>query len=40
MGFERRATIVFQAEDASVAVVRVFCGGQDFETAFEGGSAP
>ena len=40
IGFERRATIVFQVEDASVAVVRVFYGGQDFEAAFEGGSTP
>ena len=33
MGFERRATIVFQVEANSVAVVRVFYGGQDFERA-------
>ncbi len=35
VGFERRATIVFQVEDHSVAVVRVFYVGQDTEGAFE-----
>lgn len=33
MGFERRATIVFQVADDRVAIIRVFYGGQDFERA-------
>jgi toxin ParE1/3/4 len=33
MGFERRATIVFQVLAAEVVIVRVFYGGQDFERA-------
>jgi toxin ParE1/3/4 len=36
MGFERRATIVFQVADAEVLIVRVFYGGQDFEHALRG----
>lgn len=31
MGFERRATIVFQVRKADVVIVRIFYGGQDFE---------
>ena len=33
MGFERRATIVFQVKRTEVVIVRVFYGGQDFEDA-------
>jgi toxin ParE1/3/4 len=33
MGFERRATIVFQVMAAEVVIVRIFYGGQDFERA-------
>jgi len=33
MGFERRATIVFQVTRADVVIVRIFYGGQDFERA-------
>lgn len=31
IGFERRATIVFQVNKAEVVIVRIFYGGQDFE---------
>jgi len=34
MGFERRATIVFQVTTAEVTIVRIFYGGQDYERAF------
>jgi toxin ParE1/3/4 len=33
MGFERRATIVFQVKRSEVVVIRVFYGGQDYERA-------
>ncbi|MFI5011125.1 MAG: type II toxin-antitoxin system RelE/ParE family toxin [Hyphomicrobiales bacterium] len=33
MGFERRATIVFQVKKAEVVIVRIFYGGQDYERA-------
>jgi toxin ParE1/3/4 len=33
MGFERRATIVFQVSRSEVVFIRVFYGGQDFERA-------
>jgi toxin ParE1/3/4 len=33
MGFERRATIVFQVRKTYVVIVRVFYGGQDYERA-------
>ena len=33
LGFERRATIVFQVKRTEVVIVRVFHGGQDFERA-------
>ena len=33
MGFERRATIVFQVRKSEVVIVRIFYGGQDFERA-------
>jgi toxin ParE1/3/4 len=33
MGFERRATIVFQVKKAQVVIVRIFYGGQDYEHA-------
>lgn len=36
IGFERRATIAFQATKAEVVVVRIFYGGQDFERALHG----
>lgn len=38
MGFERRATIVFQVTGGEVVVVRIFHGGQDFERALRGES--
>jgi toxin ParE1/3/4 len=31
MGFERRATIVFQVMKAEVVIVRIFHGGRDYE---------
>ena len=31
MGFERRATIVFQVIRTEVVIVRIFYGGQDYE---------
>ena len=31
MGFERRATIVFQVMEREVIIVRIFCGGRDYE---------
>lgn len=33
MGFERRATIVFQVKSSEVVIVRIFYGGQDDERA-------
>jgi len=36
MGFERRATIVFQVRKAEVVIVRIFYGGQEFERALRG----
>ncbi len=33
LGFERRATIVFQVRKAEVVIVRIFYGGQDYEPA-------
>src|SRR6266404_5665374 len=33
IGFERRATIVFQVTEDEVIIVRVFYGGQDYEAA-------
>lgn len=33
MGFERRATIVFQVRKTDVVIVRIFYGGQDYERA-------
>ena len=33
IGFERRATIVFQVLEDEVIIVRVFYGGQDYEAA-------
>jgi toxin ParE1/3/4 len=36
MGFERRATIVFQVKRAEVVIVRIFYGGQDYERALRG----
>jgi toxin ParE1/3/4 len=37
MGFERRATIVFQVMKGEVVIVRIFHGGQDYERALWGG---
>ncbi len=31
IGFERRATIVFQMKRSEVVIVRIFYGGQDYE---------
>ena len=36
MGFERRATIVFQVKKAEVVIVRIFYGRQDYERALRG----
>lgn len=36
MGFERRATIVFEIRKTEVVIVRIFYGGQDYERAFRG----
>jgi plasmid stabilization system protein ParE len=36
IGFERRATIVFQVKRAEVVIVRIFHGGRDFERALRG----
>jgi toxin ParE1/3/4 len=33
MGFERRATIVFQVRKSEVVIIRVLYGGQDYERA-------
>ena len=33
MGFERRATIVFQVRKSEVVIIRIFHGGQDYERA-------
>jgi toxin ParE1/3/4 len=38
LGFERRATIVFQVQRAAVVIVRIFYGGQDYERRLEGQS--
>ena len=39
MGFERRATIIFQVTEHEVVIVRVFYGGQDYEIALRDGGA-
>jgi len=36
LGFERRATIVFQVRKTEVVIVRIFYGGQDYERALRG----
>jgi toxin ParE1/3/4 len=33
MGFERRATIIFQVSEAAVVIVRVLYGGRDADRA-------
>lgn len=38
IGFERRATIVFQVLEIEVIIVRIFYGGQDYEAALRAGS--
>ncbi len=35
MGFERRATIVFQVMKTEVVIVRIFHGGRDYERALQ-----
>lgn len=35
MGFERRATIVFQVKRTEVVIVRIFYGGQDYEPVLQ-----
>ena len=37
VGFERRATIVFQVLRRDVIIVRIFYGGQEYERALRGG---
>jgi toxin ParE1/3/4 len=37
MGFERRATIMFQVTEHEVVIVRIFYGGQDYERAMRPG---
>jgi|HubBroStandDraft_6_1064221.scaffolds.fasta_scaffold273796_3 toxin ParE1/3/4 len=36
IGFERRATIVFETNGAEVVIVRIFYGGQNWERALQG----
>jgi toxin ParE1/3/4 len=36
IGFERRATIVFRVARATVEIVRIFYGGQEYERALRG----
>ena len=36
VGFERRATIVFQELEAEVVIIRIFHGGQDYERLLSG----
>jgi toxin ParE1/3/4 len=36
IGFERRATIVFQVAETEVVIVRIFYGGQDYERILRG----
>jgi toxin ParE1/3/4 len=36
MGFERRATIVFQVRKSDVVIVRIFHGGRNYESAMRG----
>jgi toxin ParE1/3/4 len=36
LGFERRATVVFQVQRTAVLIVRIFYGGQDYERALRG----
>jgi toxin ParE1/3/4 len=36
MGFERRATVVFQVSKDELVIVRIFYGGQDYEGALHG----
>ena len=38
VGFERRATVVFQVKKTEVVIVRIFYGGQDYERALRGGA--
>jgi toxin ParE1/3/4 len=35
MGFDRRATIVFQVMKTEVVIVRIFYGGRDYERALQ-----
>jgi len=36
IGFERRATIVFQVKKTEVVIVRIFYGGQNYERTLRG----
>jgi toxin ParE1/3/4 len=36
IGFERRATIAFEIGKREVVIVRIFYGGQDFESVLQG----
>lgn len=36
VGFERRATIIFQVKRSEVVIVRILYGGQDYERALRG----
>ena len=36
IGFEQRATIVFQVLEAAVVIVRIFYGGRDYESVLRG----
>jgi toxin ParE1/3/4 len=38
VGFERRATIVFQVTETEVVIVRIFYGGRDYEAASRRGA--
>ena len=36
IGFERRATIAFRIKGREVIILRVFCGGQEYERVLRG----
>lgn len=38
VGFERRATIIFQVKKSDVIIVRILYGGQDYERLLQGGA--
>jgi toxin ParE1/3/4 len=35
IGFERRVTIIFNVEDSTVEILRIFYGGQNWQAAFD-----